>query len=68
MGLVPSPGKQPLLDNSTCFVVFSYQRNYTESDCQDGRKIGPMPTVTDERYGEESFVVGFSIERSDAFH
>jgi len=48
--VTPSPGQQPLTANSSGFLVFSYQRNYSyNADCKDGRKIGPIPTVTDER-------------------
>lgn len=48
--VIPSPDQQPLTANSSVFVVFSYQRNYSyNAGCKDGRKIGPIPTVTDGR-------------------
>lgn len=47
--VTPSPG-QPLTANNSAYLVFFYQRNYSyEEECKDGRKIGPNPTVTDER-------------------
>lgn len=50
VGLVPSPGQQPLTANTSGFVMFSYlHNNYSNSECKDGRKIGPVPTVTDGR-------------------
>lgn len=48
--VTPSPGQQPLTANNSAYLVFSYQRNYSyEAECKGGRKIGPIPTVTDER-------------------
>lgn len=49
IGLEPSPGNQLKTSNATCYVIFSYRRNYSSSECQDGRQIGPKPGVTDER-------------------
>lgn len=50
VAVTPSPGQQLLTSNSSGFVIFSYQRNYSyDAQCKDGRRIGPMPTVTDER-------------------
>lgn len=48
--VTPSPGQQPLTANNSAYLVFFYQRNYSyEAECKGGRKIGPNPTVTDER-------------------
>ena len=50
VGLVPSPGGLPLTANSTGYVIFHDQRNYSLSDgCQGGRRVGPIPAVTDGR-------------------
>ena len=50
MTVTPYPGHQLLTSNSSVFLVFSYERNYSDNaDCKGGRKIGPIPTVTDER-------------------
>ncbi|XP_073248167.1 uncharacterized protein [Porites lutea] len=46
VGLMPSPGGQPLTANSTAKVEFT---SSALSGCQDGRMIGAVPTVTDDR-------------------
>ena len=50
VGLMPSPGGQPLTANSTAKVEFT---SSALSGCQDGRMIGAVPTVTDDRYASE---------------
>ena len=52
LGLVPSPGGQPLTSNTTSYVMFTRS---TASECQGGRIKGPLPSVTDERQGMRCF-------------
>ena len=48
--VIPSPAQQPLTANGSGILVFSYQQNNSyNAECKGGRKIGPIPTVTDER-------------------
>lgn len=46
VGVIPSPGGQPLTANATSYVVFTQS---TASECQNGRKIGLVSSATDER-------------------
>ncbi|KAL9953645.1 hypothetical protein ACROYT_G041095 [Oculina patagonica] len=46
VGVLPSPGGQPLTTSTTSYVVFTQS---TASECQAGRKIGSTPSVTDDR-------------------
>lgn len=61
VSMMSSPGGQPLNSSTKSHVVFTESN---ASGCQDGRKVGSIPSITDERYEEDIFysVTEFNFE------
>ena len=51
VSLEPSPKNQSMISTAMCLVTFTDYRNgsHASSECMGGRRLGPAPSVTDER-------------------